>query len=241
MLTRPLFASTFENNFSVQLDGVNEAINFGDIANFERNQSFSFSFWIKTSLSTAMIIMSRLDGSLTPLGWQVHMQSSGEIGFLIGNTDANRLFVTSTLTVNNNAWHHAVVTYDGSSNASNVKMYIDGVSDTTQIITNALTATILNSHSFYIGRRQDGLYLTGKLDELGLYNDELSSAEAIEIYNSGSPLNTAALSSAENLYLLARFTQTDKNNFPTITDQSNNGRDGTAINMENADIQSDAP
>jgi len=72
-----------------------------------------------------------------------------------------------------------------------------------------------------------------------VWNKELSLAEVTEIYNGGAPTNLLAHSAAANLVGWLRMG--DGDTFPTLTDNSTGGNDGTMTNMEAGDIVNDAP
>jgi len=179
-------------NNCISLDGVDEYINCGNIAGFERTDSFSIEAWINTTDDSQNIVGKRNDGA--PFrGYELQMLS-GKIYFLLCNDSAggNVLQVyTTTVTVNDGAWHHVVATYDGTSDAYGINVYIDNslVSLTVQL--NALSATIQNSENFNIGaRRGINKFFNGLIDEVVIYDKELSSSEVAYRYNSGSGIET---------------------------------------------------
>jgi len=243
MLTKPFFTTTFENNFSALFDGVDEFINLGAIANFERTDPWSLVCWFKSSGALGGIVSKR-GATPTFTGWELN-NSGGQIRFNLTNNNAvaNRLQVlTSSGGFNDGDWHHIVVTYDGSSTPGGIIMYIDGSSEALDTDFNALTGNIANSTSANIGARNSGDNLwDGLLDEVAIYDVELSAAEAGIIYNSGIARDLSKLSTSTNLVGWWRFTQVDIDNFPTIADNSGNAADGTATNMEVGDIQVDVP
>jgi len=152
------------------------------------------------------------------------------------------IHVEGTTPVNDGAWHHAVATYDGSSDANGINIYIDAVPEVLTIVSNNLVGTSLVATDLLVGKRSDDLgFVDGKMDEPAIYTKELSQAEVTEIYNKGAPNGLRALESGANLLAWLQFTQNDIDNFPTIADHSGNGNDGTATNMVTADIQGDIP
>lgn len=241
MFTFPLFIKTFENLFSAQFNGVDESINLGDMADLERTAPFSVSCWIKTSSSGVHTILSRMETAVSK-GWLFFIQS-GELKMSLRNTtNTNEIRVNTTSTFHNNNWHHVVITYDGSSAASGVTIYADDTSQSLTTTHDNLTASILNSGACSIGSRNNtDLYFNGFIDEPVIYDKELSAAEVTSIYNAGKPNRLSSLPSAADFLGWWRFTQEDKNNFPTIKDHSNNGENGTAVNMTSGDIQGDVP
>lgn len=235
----------FFNLKSVLLDGVDEYINIGDVADFERTDSFSVSAWVKISVTSLAMFVTRLQSASPNRGWQLYKKvNEGKMVLDLANDfgTSNVLRVRTVADINDGLWQHIVVTYDGSSNASGVKFYIAGVSAAVVEELDALTATIVPTGvNLNIGAREGAIFWEGNIDEVAIYDKELSASEVSDIYNSGSATNLAQLSSSPNLYSWHRFTQTDIDNFPSIADHSVNGRGGTAISMESTDIVTDVP
>ena len=77
------------------------------------------------------------------------------------------------------------------------------------------------------------------MDEVALFDDELSLAQIQNIYNSGTPTDLSSES-----YLLGYWRNGDPTGtgaYPTIVDQSSNSNDGTMNNMSSSDIVTDVP
>jgi hypothetical protein len=89
------------------------------------------------------------------------------------------------------AWHHLVVTYDGSNASSGFKIYVDGVldgasTDWESLPYNGMTPA---SDDVNIARSKNdasSLYeMDGLLDDVRLYSRELSLIDVQNIYNGG--------------------------------------------------------
>jgi hypothetical protein len=171
-------------NNCLRFDGVNEYVDCGNIANFERNVPFSVEFWCKTSTASRMI-MSKCNGTV---GWEIYIATGGKIFFsLNSNTGTvDRITRYSLSSVTDGAWHHVVCTYDGSSDYSGMKIYVDNVEEANSG-TNSLTASILSGVNLNIARRPTGiLEYNGDLDEIVIYSQELSAAEVAYRWNAGA-------------------------------------------------------
>ena len=79
--------------------------------------------------------------------------------------------VSNTQTIPLLSWHHLAVTV--SNNVAD--FYIDGVLSITEGMLTKPAAG--NSRPLYIGRRDNGLYLNGLIDDVRLYNNALSQSE----------------------------------------------------------------
>jgi hypothetical protein len=147
---------------------------------FERTAPFSVAFWVKYSSQNNKVIIGKATGSIGATGWQIWL-ATGLLNVSLTNTDAtNQVRVTcSDTAIDDDLWHHVVVTYSGSSTAAGVKVYFDSVSQSLTTVTNNLNATILNNTAVVIGALPGGTnYYTGGIDDVRIYNIELSAAQA---------------------------------------------------------------
>ena len=218
----------FTNTKSILLDGVDDFVTMGDTLDFERTESFSLSAWIKRGTTGVDdSIVSKMESSGSYRGYFLYITNSNKIRFILRNvnTTSNRLFVDSTSTITNTNWNHILVTYDGSSSGSGVKIYINGVSDTVTT-TGTLSATILNSSPFNIGaRNSNSLFATATIDEVSVFNSELSQSDVTSIYNGGVPNDISSLSP------LSWWRCGDGDTSPTLTDNGSASNNGTMTNF----------
>ncbi|MFQ5492567.1 MAG: DUF2341 domain-containing protein [Candidatus Dojkabacteria bacterium] len=87
---------------------------------------------------------------------------------------------TSTTSLTTGIWYHLVGTYDGDLT---MKIYIDGDLDTTHTLGGQLISTV-DGTGVNMGAWQAGVLddLNGSLDEVRVYNKELSAAEIAKLY-----------------------------------------------------------
>jgi hypothetical protein len=113
------------------------------------------------------------------------------IGFLIGNTGTVRAYVgysgsspvaVSSATVNDDAWHHVVATYDGTT----IKLYIDNTPDGS---ISAPTPTWSTANNVEIGKLSTTRYWDGLIDEFAIYDRALSVTEVSNLWNGGNGTN----------------------------------------------------
>lgn len=230
----------FTNLKSIIFGGVDEFIVVGSVGNFERTTSFSTSCWFKTSSTAAEFIISRQANSGLFPGWNVFIEAGKiKIALINNNGTSNRLFIETNSTFNDSNWHHCVMTYDGSSNTSGLFIYIDGSLASVTVITNSLSASILTSANFQIsGRDGPNVVLNGSVDEVAIYDKDLTASEVTDIYNLGIPNSLTGLSTSGNI--LNWWRMGDGDTFPTILDNKSTD-DGTMVNMEAGDITLDVP
>ncbi len=171
--------------------GSNEYLDFGDIANFERTDTFSFEFWFKTLAAGAELIFTRQLNAGTFRGWNIFIESGAITTALISdNGVVNRIQRKTNGTFNDGTFHHCVVTYDGSSTVAGLVIHIDDSAVATTIVTDNLSSTIMNAASCQIsGRDGPNVVFNGTIDEVAIYTKVLSGAEITARYNSGSGTN----------------------------------------------------
>ena len=90
----------------------------------------------------------------------------------------------------NGAWHNLTVTYPGSGGTSAIKLYIDGClvvsnvfSPTASFTTAYGTWHTIGGSTYYLPAYSDSW--TGKLDDIGVWNRELTAAEVAMIWGGG--------------------------------------------------------
>ncbi len=176
-------------NNCLSFNGSNQYVNCGDIAHFERTQPFSIEMWIRYTSTATEGVMGNLLLSGTGRGWQFYT-TSGKLGFqLRGGSTGNAISITISVIINDDNWHHVIFTYNGSSLASGIKCYVDGVSKFITIIKNSLSASIVSSQPLSLGQ-VNGLYTASSIDEAVIYGKELTQVEVTQRYNSGNGTET---------------------------------------------------
>ena len=74
-------------------------------------------------------------------------------------------------------WHHVFVTYDGTSKADGVSVYVDGNRIEADVDQNGLTKTMKTERTLLIGSRHPDSRFKGEIDEAQLYDRKLSESE----------------------------------------------------------------
>ena len=169
-------------------NGINQTINFGDIMDQERTNPFTIQLWVNTN-ATSGTIVGKLQDTGSYRGWEFEQQGTGTfIFYLINDLASNRITIRSNSAINNGSWNHIVVTSSGSSLASGMNIYINGVNDGFTTITNTLTGTTLSSANLKIGSRDTtGGYWDGNIDEFAMWNKELNTGQIGWLYQNGTP------------------------------------------------------
>jgi hypothetical protein len=173
---------------SIVFDGTNDVVLCGNASSlsFERTNSFSFCCWIyPNSFSSTGILTSKYNASDRGLTFATGV---GSLILVLRNAVATNDFVVQTAdnSVLINNWYFVVATYNGSSNATGVSFYINGVKTLNNtIVRNGLTATISNTADFMVGARTlaNAAYYNGRISNFLTYNKLLSDSEVLQNYN----------------------------------------------------------
>lgn len=170
-------------SYALDFDGVNDYVDLGNNYNFERNDSFSYGCWFNTTITADRVLMGKMDET-----WRGSLLFiySGQIYWTLHNNIGNLIRVHTNDVFNNGYFHHVVGTYNGSSLASGLKVYVDGVSRSVVIDDDILSGTILDTANFRIGSKDDdSLFFFGDIDEVSIFNKTLNLSEILDIYNNG--------------------------------------------------------
>ena len=198
-------------NGAVELDGTNDWVKAGDMANFAITNSFSGSMWLKLDANPTVFnffMGQQESGASGAKGWRLgNGTDRGKLRFILQDGSGGLDFKETTGNVlNSTDWLHLAFTYDGSANSNGIILYVNGVAAATGTGLNQLTSssdiTTAAGTEFSIGARDadGGGTVAGLIDEVGLWNRVLTPAEVTTLYNGGSgmqiipePATTAAL------------------------------------------------
>src|SRR3990167_11560177 len=141
--THPL-RKAFSFNGSSYITLANES-NF----DFERTNPFTLSFWTKYSGNAITLIADK--GPNTGPGYTIRTLTDGNLRFILRSTLGNEIRVDTSSPTNDNNWHNIVMSYDGSSTAAGLSIYVDGNLVPKVVGSDTLTASILNNDPLVIG------------------------------------------------------------------------------------------
>ncbi len=155
------------------------------VAHFTRSDPFTFSIWINPAETDERGVIYRRSR-----GWD----DAGSIGYeltkLNGRLSAklvhfwpgNAICVETDEVLKSGRWHHVAVTYDGSSKAAGLKIYVDGKQAGNQILHDSLTREIDtwrdgHDHLAIGSRFRDRGFKDGTVDEFTAFDRQLSELE----------------------------------------------------------------
>ena len=169
---------TFTDAEAITLDGTSGYVTLGTTNLPANNAAQSISLWYKGTPNGGnqnMISMSNGSSSAVQLGFRGSTLIAWSWG---GGT------LISTTATNDSNWHHAVYTYDGTTD----RIYVDGAlaaSGTSTHQTAAVTAAYLGTYN------AGGELFAGSLDDVRVYNRAISATEVAILAAGSSPSVTA--------------------------------------------------
>lgn len=179
------------SNGAVALDGTDDYVAVANESNFdrERTDAWSISAWVKVNsgASGGQPIAVKKQASGNQPGFEIFVDTTNDrVRVFIADSTAAELQVNSAnSSFSINAWHHVVVTYDGSSSGAGLKVYVDNGSAATG--SGTVSNSILNDSALNIGyNNASALYLNGVVDDFRFYLEELSSGDVSTIYIAGA-------------------------------------------------------
>jgi len=242
-------APPFADTRSVICDGVNDHLLIGNVAVLDfdgTTDAFSICGHFRTNQTAEKIIFSKQAGG-NNVGYRITSQSNQVRMHISGGAAGNRIEVRSPdLSLADDAWHHVCMMYDGSGNASGVSMVIDRVDQTSSLTlqNDTLTSWGVNVLAAQIsGRNGTVAEWDGFLNEIAVFNVELSVAEAIATSAAGAvdPAIALDLNQHAQAASMVGYWRFDNDVFPNVLDRSNVGNNLTAImtNMTASDLVSE--
>ena len=171
----------FKSGIRIEKNAYAEVPNFGD---FEHNQAFSLSAWVKPSnnqLSGAVI--GRMDESNKFRGYDLWMEGGRPGIHIIHAWPDNAHKVVAKSPLKENKWQHVCVTYNGKAAANSVEIYVDGKKQDKGNPHHTLKKnTIRTDKPFHIGRRFRSAQLNDTdIDDVRVYNRALMENEVAEV------------------------------------------------------------
>jgi hypothetical protein len=168
---------------ALKFSGELAMVDVGQIANFERAQAFSYSCWFNADRLTGTLV-AKLDDVNARRGYDVGLAESGQlVAHLIHHWPMDGIRIVTKKQVSANSWHQVLVTYDGSSKAAGLRLYLDGQPQPVEVVSDTLTESIRSEVPLFIGRSSDTEAFRGVLDEVRIYDRTLSTDEAARLYD----------------------------------------------------------
>ena len=181
--------------YTILQDGVNEYSRlYHDVAtSFHSSDPFSIGGWMRTAtVGGVQTIIAKKVGTTTA-GYTMFMVGGSLHMYLIGNASNYIRVQTNGYVFNLNTFYHVGFSYDGSSTAAGVTLYVNGVAVAMTVLNDNLGAfDIYNISDIVIGAEFGwGYFFRGYLGYQRIWNMELAASDFLDEYNGGSMLREA--------------------------------------------------
>ena len=134
--------------------------------------SFSAAVWFNINdYSITRHLLQQEDNSGTGRTW-LGVQTDGSLFTFLGGSNMH----SAAATVTTGEWHHAAVSYDGTS----LNLYLDGA-----LVSSQAKPIESSDGRFFLGVNKDlnGNYFSGRMDEVLMYNRALAPEEVLALAN----------------------------------------------------------
>jgi hypothetical protein len=170
----------------VNFDGDSQ-VSFGNIGAFENNEAFTLAMWLNGYSNKPVSVLQKIDNAERRRGYEFLFDDirlngiqryAGNLTFrLISNFPDKAIQIRTKERLPLGSWHQVTLSYDGSGKASGVKLFINGKPRDTEILQDSLAGSIKTDAELQIGNSELGKQFVGLLDDLRIYNRQLSSNE----------------------------------------------------------------
>ena len=182
---------------------------------FHRTDEFSFSVWLKpTEPQDRAIILhqSKAREDAGSRGFELTLDHGRPFFGLMHFWPGNAVAVRAKDALPTNEWSHLVVTYDGSSRAAGIKIFLNGNPLATETIRDELTKDIVHRaewgdmepgkiHLTLAARFRDSGFKNGIMDDLQVFDTALTPAEVQLLGTPGTaPASFSATLSTTNTH-----------------------------------------
>ncbi len=185
-------------NNALSFNGSDNYVSLAGNSTFDNMGAMTISAWIKPSSlgenGKGRIVTKAAGGSLPSYGWSFYLTNevANGIKFAVDHTTAHLEHASVANAITLNQWQLVTVTWDGSKNASNAHIYVNGNEVSYAVADNAVgTRASDTSNSLYIGSNPARTRsFNGSIDDVKIFNRVLSADEVKNIYDNNSATTT---------------------------------------------------
>jgi len=176
---------------------LNDSIGFADMSlgQFDRFDPYTLDIWVKLRTGKPYEEVGLIQNSSGRFGagYELNLENNTLKFTITHNAPYNMIGVAALKPLPQGQWKHVTVTYDGSSKAAGVKLYVDGAQIPVQVQHDNLTRAAMprrgdSLYSSYMGlsfgKRFGGVeFVDGALDELRVFTRALTPLEVAQLHN----------------------------------------------------------
>ncbi|MCA8954797.1 MAG: DUF1553 domain-containing protein, partial [Planctomycetes bacterium] len=175
----------------VVLSGDN-SLTFPGVGAFRRTDAFTFALWLRvpTRYPRAVVLhRSRAWTDAGSQGYQLLVENGHLSWSLVHFWPGDAIAVRTVARLPVDRWVHVTVTYDGSSRAGGLHIYLDGSATPSTVVRDRLRHSITGGGELVLtlGQRfRDNGLAGGSVDELLVFNRCLTPVEVAELHTPGA-------------------------------------------------------
>jgi hypothetical protein len=175
-------------NASYNFNGATNKIDLPPNSNIQGNAPRSISFWFKpTSSNIYDNIIYKGGNNGVGNDFSIIMKVVSNNKYIIVVRRFHDDIFSDSIDFNLNQWNHYCIVYNGTVN-SNIKIFKNGIEQLGRILAGGGLTFNTSSTSPEFGHLRDQInvdyYLFGSLDDIGIWNRDLSECEIQDLYNS---------------------------------------------------------
>ncbi len=195
---------------ALKFSGDNYAVCNGAGA-FNRTVPFSFSLWLRPTEAQERAVIFHRTRAWTDSGsrgYELVLENGKPAFGLIHFWPGNAIEIRGKEALPLNRWSHLVLTYDGSSHASGLHLFLNGTAAPVEIVRDHLFKDILHRSQWgdmevgnieltLAGRFRDSGFRNGAIDEFKVFDCELTPLEARRLSQKGGNASSASPAARE--------------------------------------------
>jgi len=224
------------SNRSVEFDGVDDYVDLGDSNDFSfgdgsTDSAFSVSAWVYPTTLGNFIIAAKSASGINE--WNFYSYADNQFGIVLYDDSAGSYIGRKSATTQPiNNWYHIVATYSGNGGSDGINIYVNGsIINLSNVQSGSYTAMENTTAPLKLGTFASlAWWATGNIDEVAIFDSELTSGNVTTIYNSGVPNDISGFSP------VGWWRMGEGDTYPTLTDSGSGSNDGTMTNMVAGDI-----
>lgn len=157
-----------------------ERLAYANAVQLERNRPYSIAVWVKTS--TVGAVVSQMSTAESFRGSDLLVLDDRRVAVhLVHQWPTNAIKVTTADRLPANEWSYVVMTYDGSSKASGVQIFINGKQQTLAAELDHLTGDIGIDQPFRVGSRSADSFISGSVRDVRVFSRALGLKEILAV------------------------------------------------------------
>lgn len=176
------------------------------VGNYTRHQPFSIGLWLWTPEEKERAVVFHRSRAWTDAGsrgYELLLEEGRASWALVHFWPGNAIRIRTKAALPIETWTYVAVTYDGSSSAEGMRIFVDGEPADTEIVQDSLTKNITGGggDNIAIGQRfRDRGFAGGRVDEFRVFKRQLTAHEVGKLAGVENPVSPEDHLAADDAY-----------------------------------------